>query len=148
LIAGPAASFTCAPAGAESDREPLATLGTTRIDHRAAPSGLHANEEPVRAGTSDFRSLVGAFHGDSQKWIRRGHVDVMRAARSGCKISLGGAPSGKPSIRSKSRRSVNVDGFAAPSDASRAQGRQLWITPPRRLAEALQWGRFERTSPQ
>src|SRR4051812_12139130 len=46
----------------ESDGETLATLGATRGDDAAATTGLHANEEAVRTGATDFGRLIGALH--------------------------------------------------------------------------------------
>ena len=49
----------------DSDRQTLAALGAASVDDRAATAGLHADEEAMRAGAADFRSLVGAFHDQS-----------------------------------------------------------------------------------
>src|ERR1700744_5784495 len=47
----------------ESDGETLATLGATGSDDTAAATGLHADEEAVRTGATDFGGLVGTLHG-------------------------------------------------------------------------------------
>src|SRR3954469_16503036 len=47
----------------ESDGETLATLGATGSDDAAAATGLHADEEAVRTGATDFGGLVGTLHG-------------------------------------------------------------------------------------
>src|ERR1700750_327963 len=47
----------------EPDGETLATLGATRSDDAAAATGLHADEEAVRTGATDFGGLVGTLHG-------------------------------------------------------------------------------------
>ena len=50
--------------GRRSDlRQTLAALGTTGIDDRATPAGLHANQEAVRTGPTGLRGLVSALHG-------------------------------------------------------------------------------------
>src|ERR1700756_4006770 len=41
----------------KSDGETLATLGATSSDDAAAATGLHANEEAVRTGATDFGGL-------------------------------------------------------------------------------------------
>ena len=46
----------------ESDGETLATLGTTCRDDGTATTGLHANEEAVRASATDFGRLIGTLH--------------------------------------------------------------------------------------
>src|SRR5947209_7732053 len=47
----------------ESDGETLATLGATGSDDAAPATGLHADEEAVRTGATDFGGLVGTLHG-------------------------------------------------------------------------------------
>ena len=51
------------PAAPEDlDGEPLAALGTSRINYFAAAKGLHSSAEAVRSGSADFRRLICAFH--------------------------------------------------------------------------------------
>lgn len=47
-----------------SDRETMATLGTTRTYHSTTTAGTHAHEEAVGAFAAHNRRLVGAFHGN------------------------------------------------------------------------------------
>src|SRR6476659_8084326 len=72
-------AFTPGAAGAGLDSQSLAALGPPRVDHGPSAPALHANEEAVRTGTSDFGSLVGSFHGGSPKCARRD--SVVRDAR-------------------------------------------------------------------
>src|SRR3954466_5119444 len=65
----------------DSDGQSLAALGTPCIDHRPAPTGLHANEKPVRASTPDFGSLVGAFHDARRRRLDGAPSAGMRLAR-------------------------------------------------------------------
>src|SRR3954468_4210847 len=46
----------------ESDGEALAALGAAGVDHATAATALHANEEAVRTGATDFGRLIGALH--------------------------------------------------------------------------------------
>src|SRR3954468_19342117 len=46
----------------ESDGEALAALGAAGGDHAPAATALHANEEAVRTGATDFGRLIGALH--------------------------------------------------------------------------------------
>lgn len=55
---GPAVRLTIA-----SDGQALTALGATGIDDGTAPTGLHAYEKAVGAGTAGLGSLIGAFHG-------------------------------------------------------------------------------------
>jgi len=45
-----------------SDSQAFAPFGTARIDDRTAAAGLHADQEAMGAGATDFGWLVGAFH--------------------------------------------------------------------------------------
>jgi hypothetical protein len=45
-----------------SDRQALATLGPAGVDNGAPTAGLHADQETVGAGASDFGGLISAFH--------------------------------------------------------------------------------------
>ena len=44
------------------DSQALAAFCAARIDHCATPACLHANQEAVGTGTTDFRWLISAFH--------------------------------------------------------------------------------------
>ena len=44
------------------DRQAFAAFGPSCVDHGAATTGFHANENAMGAGTTDFRWLVSAFH--------------------------------------------------------------------------------------
>ena len=44
------------------DSQTLAALGTARVDHGTAATGLHANQETVGTGAANFGRLVSAFH--------------------------------------------------------------------------------------
>ena len=44
------------------DSQALAALGATRVDHGAATTGLHADQEAVGTGATNFGRLVSAFH--------------------------------------------------------------------------------------
>ena len=46
------------------DSQALAALGATSVDHCAAATGLHANQETVGTSAADFGGLVSAFHND------------------------------------------------------------------------------------
>jgi hypothetical protein len=46
-----------------SDAQALAALGAARGDHGATATGLHADQETVRALATDHGGLIGAFHG-------------------------------------------------------------------------------------
>ena len=43
--------------------QPLASLGTTRIDHGATTGGFHTGAKTVGSGPFNFTGLVGSFHG-------------------------------------------------------------------------------------
>jgi hypothetical protein len=47
------------------DSQALAALGTARVDHGAAATGLHANQKTMGTGAADFGRLVSAFHFES-----------------------------------------------------------------------------------
>jgi len=47
------------------DSQALAALGTARVNHGAATTGLHADQETVGTGAADFGRLVSAFHFES-----------------------------------------------------------------------------------
>lgn len=44
------------------DSQALTALGAARIDHGAAATGFHANQETVGTCAADFGGLVSAFH--------------------------------------------------------------------------------------
>lgn len=44
------------------DSQTLATLGAACVDHGTATAGLHADQEAMGAGATDFGRLVSAFH--------------------------------------------------------------------------------------
>jgi len=44
------------------DSQALAAFGAACIDHGAATTGLHADQETVGTGAADFGRLVRAFH--------------------------------------------------------------------------------------
>jgi hypothetical protein len=44
------------------DSQALAALGTTRVDHGAATTGLHADQETMGTRTADLGGLVSTFH--------------------------------------------------------------------------------------
>jgi hypothetical protein len=52
--------------GSSDLRQALATLGATGIDDSTATTGLHANEETMRAGTTGLGRLVGTLHGHDE----------------------------------------------------------------------------------
>src|SRR5690606_38399784 len=55
--------LSSAPVGTiTSDGETVTTLGTTGTDHRAATTGLHADQEAMGALATDDGGLVSAFH--------------------------------------------------------------------------------------
>jgi hypothetical protein len=56
-------------AWSESDRQTLASLGTTSVDHSAAATGFHANQETVSASTVNLGGLVSAFHFGNPKGV-------------------------------------------------------------------------------
>jgi hypothetical protein len=64
--------------GGVLDGQALAALGAARIDHGAAPAGLHANKKAMGAGTADFRGLVSALHGKvlASSWRVPGEFSV------------------------------------------------------------------------
>src|SRR6185312_10570112 len=47
--------------------EPLATLGTSRVDHGTPIGGRHACTEAMRPGALDFAGLEGALHVRSEQ---------------------------------------------------------------------------------
>jgi hypothetical protein len=47
------------------DSQALAALGTARVDHSAAATGLHADQKAMGTGAADFGRLVCAFHFES-----------------------------------------------------------------------------------
>lgn len=102
-----APALTATRGAAGSDGEAFATLGATCVDDGTAPTGLHANEKPVRAGTADFGGLIGAFHDGPRSFAC---TTLCRAARSashnGKRLALEPA-SGKPMIRPKTLVTVN-----------------------------------------
>src|SRR6059058_4328789 len=52
---------------AGSGGQALAALGAASVDHGAAASGLHADQEAVGACAAHFGRLVGAFHVGSRE---------------------------------------------------------------------------------
>ena len=44
------------------DSQALAAFGAASIDHGTAAASLHANQEAVGTGATDFGRLVSAFH--------------------------------------------------------------------------------------
>ena len=45
-----------------SDRQALASLGASCIDHRASSAGFHADQKAVGTRPAYFGGLVGTFH--------------------------------------------------------------------------------------
>lgn len=73
------------------DSQTLATLGATCVDHGTATTGLHADQEAMGAGATDFGRLVSAFHDEFlevQFWpfvhallVQRRQINVWRHRR-------------------------------------------------------------------
>ena len=151
ICADPASTLTRARGSAGSDGQALAALGTTRVDDRAAPTGLHANEEAVRTGTTDFGGLIGAFHGRSASGFRGREARLAKrhcAARSGRENNArAGALSGKPMIRPKGQTPVNGPALKRSTNTRRTPMKTV-DNPRPNGPRCLTIRGSERTSPQ
>jgi hypothetical protein len=84
--AAPELQVSCALGGQpESDSQTLAALGATSVDHSTAATGLHANQETVRAGAFDLGGLVSAFHYGNPKELNDGSPPLIGVSR--CLVS-------------------------------------------------------------
>ena len=69
------------------DSQTLAALGTARIDHGAATTGLHADQKAMGTGAADFGRLVGAFHLEISGNLCLGTLTTIRETRDYRKFS-------------------------------------------------------------
>jgi hypothetical protein len=160
-----------APMAPGSDREALATLGAARIDHGAPPTGLHADEEPVRTGAANLRRLICALHGaqilglcagDASHGPNRGDVPHTAPAgidgdgattayafrRDRCQMLQSRWRPENRALEQKGRFGSNTCTAAPASGQGLTAGRELWITASFAIAPAYTLAAPTRTSPQ
>jgi hypothetical protein len=58
-----------------SNGQTMPTLGAAGADHRAAPTGSHADEKAMRAFAANHRRLIGTFHGKTLEIIANQTLD-------------------------------------------------------------------------
>jgi len=85
LLVTPVLRFSYALRGPlKSDSQTLASLGTTGVYHGATATGLHANQETVRAGAANLGGLVSSFHVGNPKVLDIGLLPVGHSELSSC----------------------------------------------------------------
>ena len=130
----------------DSDGQTLAALGATSVDDSAATAGLHADEEAMRAGAADFRSLVGAFHDQSGPL---GPLLVcFGVLRCATERFAGSWFSGNLRLHQNDRFSSILLALGLYSHSECQRGAKLWITAPRRPCGTYNPTAPTRTFPQ